>query len=55
MRNVQELLDILVPFVVLPFEGVGKEVPKSARELAYLHELDLEELKLEEVVTIDRG
>jgi|GEM_PF-4947764 len=49
MRDVQELLDRLIPFVVVSFEGVGEGVPESARGMTYLHELELEELKIEEV------
>ncbi|MEA3493483.1 MAG: hypothetical protein U9R38_03740 [Candidatus Margulisiibacteriota bacterium] len=50
MRTIHELLDTIIPFVVVPYEGVGKGVPEKAGGLTYLHELELEEIDLEEVV-----
>jgi hypothetical protein len=50
MRTIQELLDRIIPFVVVPYEGVGDGVPENTRRLKYLHELELEEVDFVEEV-----
>ncbi|MFH1361907.1 MAG: hypothetical protein ABIH69_04555 [bacterium] len=49
MGKLEELLGRVIPFVVVPIAGIGDRIPASARGLRYLHELEIEELDLEEV------
>ena len=48
MRTIKELLERIVPFVIIGLDDVGGRVPKHARDLYYLDDLWLDEFNYEE-------
>ena len=47
MREIQELLDRILPFVVLPYEGLGDK--SASVDCQYLHELKFDQFSLEKI------